>query len=49
MLMLAPGCSSNHYFAFTPPRSGAYTFELKGSDGEILLNESPTSILVESG
>jgi len=49
MLMLAPGSSSNHYFAFTPPRPGAYTYELKGSDGEALLNERSTSILVESG
>ena len=49
MLMLAPGSSSNHYFAFTPPRPGAYTYELKGSDGEALLNESSASILVESG
>jgi len=49
MMMLAPSSSSNHYFAFTPPRPGAYTYEFKGSDGKILLNESSASILVESG
>jgi hypothetical protein len=48
MLMLAPDSSSNHYFAFTPPRLGAYTYELRGSDGEALLNESSASILIES-